>query len=169
MSEVSILGGQSLSDYFLGSGSAVPPADIGVANFANSWVAESAFTSPVSPGINQVFPAQPSFFSTLGQSFKDIGGSILTGATETAQGMAKALPGTLVNMLAGKMGLKANTVQAENGKSVTYLTQASPGVPAAGTSPATIVNTGTVAGITTSTILVGIAIAIAVYLMVKSR
>jgi hypothetical protein len=83
--------------------------------------------------------------------------------------MAKALPGTLVNMLAGKMGLKANTVQAENGKSVTYLTQASPGVPAAGTSPATIVNTGGSSGIAGSTIAIVIAVAALVYLVAKSR
>lgn len=170
MSEVSILGGTSLSDYFLGTGSAVQTPDIAVANFANSWVNESAFQSPVTKGVSEVFPAQPSILGTLGQSFKDVGSGLWQGATEVGQGIARQLPSTLLSGLASKMGLVSTPVKAENGKTVYYLTPSQAGVQPMAVPMSTTAGTATqVAGIATSTILVGIALAILAYLVLKSR
>jgi hypothetical protein len=177
MSEVDVLGGGSMFDYFMGTNSAVPAADYN--DLANNWLSPSN-----SPAVNEaelaatarVYPVQPSYIDGLVQPLVDVGGGVWGGLKETAAGVAKALPDVLLGTLAKKLGLVATPAKAEDGKTTYYLTQPAAGVPAASTPTVvsaarqpTVINSGGSSGIATSTIVIGVAIAALAYLVVKSR
>jgi hypothetical protein len=175
---VDILGGTSLSDYFLGSSPApteLLPDVNAVDALATNWLSplntEAVNTAELA-ATAKVSPTQPTFLDNIIQPFSDVGAGVLQGAKEVGAGVVKALPSTLLNSLAQKLGLVATPVKAENGKTTYYLTPSQAGVAAASIPKSTTAGTGTatqVAGIATSTVLVGIAIAILIYLVVKSR
>ena len=169
-SGVDILGGRSLSDYFLGFDTTTPtvaaggpitmPASITntmtldqAQQLSNAWMSE-----PISYASMAEPVKQPSFWEQLWSPFAEAGSGLISGVSEEAAGVAKGisqkLPELLLQSLFKKAGVSTIKVQGDNGKTVTYLQPSKAGVPPAQSAQSgTQISTGTVAGIATGTVL----------------
>lgn len=166
ISGVELLGGNTLSNYFLGWDNPAPavssvtpivtPISVGstmtlaqAQNLANAWMSE-----PI--GVMATPVQQPSFWDTLLKPWAEVGGGLIQGIGQEAAGVAtginQKLPDLLLQSLFQKAGVSTVKVAGDDGKTLTYIQPAKAGVPAA--KSGTQISTGTAAaGIATGTVL----------------
>jgi hypothetical protein len=132
---------------------------------ANAWLEE-----PVTFAMTPTPIAQPSWWESFTRPWSTFGQGLIEGTGRVVTGINQRLPDILASTLAERIGLTSRTVDEGNGRTVTYIGPASPGVPAVvpigtgGSMPGITIG-GT--GISTELILVAVAAIVAVALIMR--